>query len=114
MKISYEGIGQWAATFGCAGVAEGQMVKAAADDTVAACDAGDVFCGAVISVGHAGDACSVALGGLVTACYTGTAPAIGYASLSADGLGGVQCDAGGRSYLVIHVDSAAKTVTFAL
>ena len=27
MNVSYEGIGQWAATFACSGVSEGQAVK---------------------------------------------------------------------------------------
>lgn len=79
MKLSYEGIGQWAATFACDDLAEGELVKVSANGTVAACAAGDDFCGMVLSVGRGGDACAVALGGMVTAGYTvpaeGAAPA---------------------------------------
>ena len=63
-------------------------------------------------------ACAVALGGMVTAGYTvpaeGAAPALGWSGLSADGEGGVQADADGSTYLVVDVDTTAKTVTFVL
>ena len=59
-----------------------------------------------------------ALGGMVTAGYTvpaeGAAPALGWSGLSADGEGGVQADADGSTYLVVDVDTTAKTVTFVL
>ena len=81
MKLSYEGIGQWAATFACDDLAEGELVKVRANGTVAACAAGDDFCGMVLSVGRGGDACAVALGGMVTAGYrtgrrSGTGPGL--------------------------------------
>ena len=116
MKLSYEGIGQWAATFACDDLAEGELVKVSANGTVAACAAGDDLCGMVLYVGRGGDACAVALGGMVTAGYTvpaeGAAPALGWSGLSADGEGGVQADADGSTYLVVDVDTTAKTVTF--
>lgn len=129
MKVSYEGIGQWAATFACGQVAEGEMVKISGNGAVSVCNAGDGFCGQVLSVGRDGGACAVALGGMVTAGYTGTsAPALGWTSLTADGNGGVQAVSGsaqtesegaqtaltGRSYLVVDVDTSGKTVTFVL
>lgn len=129
MKVSYEGIGQWAATFACGQVAEGEMVKISGNGTVSACADGDDFCGQALSVGRDGGACAVALGGMVTAGYTGTtAPALGWTSLAADGNGGVQAVSGskqtgsegaqaavaGRSYLVVDVDTSGKTVTFVL
>ena len=102
MKLSYEGIGQWAATFACDDLAEGELVKVSANGTVAACAAGDDFCGMVLSVGRGGDACAVALGGMVTAGYTvpaeGAAPALGWSGLSADGEGGVQADAAAEAF----------------
>ena len=88
MNLSYEGIGQWAATFACGDVQEGQVVKISAGDTVAPCSAGDGFCGVVLSKARDGGACSVALGGMVTVPCT-SAPAVGWAKLSADGSGGV-------------------------
>ena len=112
MKVSYEGIGQWAATFACGQVSEGEMVKVSASGEVSACSDGDSFCGQVLSVGRDGGACAVALGGMVTASYTGTAPALGWSDLQADGSGGVKTASGGRSYLVADVDESGKTVTF--
>lgn len=114
MKLSYEGIGQWAATFACSGVKEGALVKISDNGTVAVCDSGDQFCGQVISCARDGQACAVALGGMVTAAYTGTAPTVGWANLSTDGSNGVKTDSAGRSYLVTAVDTAASTVTFVL
>lgn len=115
MKLSYEGIGQWAATFACGQVETGQVVKVSGNGTVGICGAGDAFCGVTVSVSRDGGACAVALGGMVTVPYTGTAaPALGWTALSADGSGGVKADAAGRSYLVVDVDTAAKTVVFAL
>ena len=114
MKLSYEGIGQWAATFACDDLAEGELVKVSANGTVAACAAGDDFCGMVLSVSRGGDACAVALGGMVTAGYTvpaeGAAPALGWSGLSADGEGGVQADADGSTYLVVDVDTTVVVI----
>ena len=71
---SFEGIGQWAATFACAEaeeeaakVTEGAVVKMAANGTVGLCAGGEAFCGMVLSAGRDGGACTVALGGMVTA-----------------------------------------------
>jgi outer membrane scaffolding protein for murein synthesis (MipA/OmpV family) len=116
MKLSYDSIGQWCATFACSGVAEGKIVKIGANATAAVCAAGDNFAGMAVSVSHGGDACSVQLGGVVTASYTGdTAPTAGFCTLAADGSGGVKVAAtGGRSHLVISADTTAKTVTFVL
>jgi len=113
MKNSYEGIGQWAATFACSDIAEGQVVKISGSGEVAACADGDQFCGAVISVGRDKQACAVALGGMVTVPYTGSAPALGWTGLAADGNGGVKA-AEGHDHLVVDVDEGGMTVTFAL
>ena len=116
MNISYEGIGQWAATFACTDVSEGQVVKVSGSGTVAACAANGVFDGVVLSVGRDGKACSVAMGGMVTVSYTGaSAPAAGWNSLAADGSGGVKVVSdGGKSHLAVEVDTTAKTVTIVL
>ena len=88
MSVSYEGIGQWAATFACGGVREGQVVKVSANGTVSGCEEGDRFCGMALAV---------------------------WINLAADGNGGVAVvSAGGRSCLAVDVDSAARTVTFVL
>ena len=118
MKLSYEGIGQWAATFACDQAVEGEMVKISDNDKVGPCAAGDAFCGMVLSVSGGGDACTVALGGMVTAGYTAATtddvPAPGWGILAGDGSGGVKTASAGRSYLVVDVDTTTKTVTFVL
>ena len=115
MKMSYEGIGQWAATFACSHVSAGQVVKVSANGTVSGCSAGDVISGMVLAVSRDEAACTVVLGGMVTATYTGTTePGVGWCAMSADGEGGMAVDTNGKKYLVVCVDSAAKTVTFAM
>ena len=47
MSISYQGIGEWCATFGCGAVKEGEIVKVSANGMVAKCAAGDGFCGEI-------------------------------------------------------------------
>ena len=56
MNVSYEGIGQWAATFACDGVSAGQVVKVSGNGTVAKCADNDGFEGAVLSVARDGKA----------------------------------------------------------
>ncbi|MDO4314845.1 MAG: hypothetical protein Q4C45_03645 [Oscillospiraceae bacterium] len=115
MTVSYEGIGQWAATFACGSVFEGQMVKVSGNGKVGSCSAGERFCGQVLSVCRGGGACSVVLGGIVTVFYSGsTAPTVGWCGLVSDGTGGVLVDPDGHSYLVVEVDKTTGTVTFAL
>ena len=115
MNVSYEGIGQWAATFACDGVTEGHVVKISGSGTVAKCAAAGSFDGVVLSVARDGKACSVAMGGMVTVSYSGTAPTAGWNTLAADGKGGVTVvSEGGRSYLAVEADTAAKTVTIVL
>ena len=112
---SYEGIGQWAATFACSSVSVGQVVKVSSNGTVSACSAEDAFGGMVLAVSRGGDACTVALGGMVTADYSGeSAPTVGWCTLSADGTGGVAADEDGRAYLVVDVNTTDKTVTFVM
>ena len=102
---SYMGIGQWAATFS-GDVPEGQVAKISGSGAVSACAAGEAFCG------------SVALGGMLTAAYSGAAPALGWTTLTADGSGGVKAEVGeqesGVRALAVEVDTAGKCVTFVL
>ena len=115
MKGSFEGIGQWAATFTCSGdVVAGQMVKVRENGAVTVCADGEKFAGQAVVVGRDGAACSVVLGGMVTAPYTGSAPALGWSGLSANGTGGVKANTSGREHLVVDVDTAGMLVTFAM
>lgn len=112
---TFDGMGQWAATFACdSTVKEGQMVKLSGNGTVAACGAGEGFCGQASVVGRDQAACSVVLGGMVSVSYTGAAPALGWAGLSGDGAGGVKADEAGHTYRVVDVDEAHTCVTFVM
>ena len=112
--VSFEGIGQWSATFGCTDVQEGQVVKIIGSGEVGKCGNGEGFCGVVNTVGRDGEACGVVLGGMVSVPYTGGAPALGRTGLSADGEGGVKADGAGEKYLVAAVDESDMRVTFVL
>ena len=88
MSISYEGIGEWCATFVCGAVSEGDIVKVSANGTVGKCTAGDGFCGVVRAVAHDGKACT---------------------GVSKSGE-----NQSGSSYLVLSVDSAADKAVIKL
>lgn len=110
MSVSFGGFNSNIATFRTAAELEcGCSVKISESNTVAACANGEAFCGFAIN-GEGGYA-SVQLSGVVTAPYTGTAPAVGYEMLVSDGTG-VKTSDDGREYLVISVDENAKAVTF--
>lgn len=112
--ISFEGIGAVVATFAAEDdVTNGALVTMASSNTVEDCDAGDDFCG--VAMTPVEGFCAVQIAGLATVSYSSTAPTVGYASLVADGSGGVKVDAtNGRAYLVIAVDTTNATVTVRL
>ena len=112
MKLSYEGIGAWSATFTGETVQEGQIVKMSGSGAVAPCENGDTFCGVALTV--RGGVCAVQLGGMAEVKYSGGAPAVGYTALIADGQGGVTAGAGGRTCLVAAVDESAQICTISL
>lgn len=111
-KISFEEIGAVVATFYAKeNVAAGEVVAMAQDSQVGSCVAGEKFCGVALSKlnGCAG----VQVKGFVTV-KTQENLAMGKVKLAADGHGGVKADAGGESYLVASVDSAAQTAVICL
>ena len=113
MKVSFEGVGEQVLSFNKAsGVTKGALVKMSANSTVKACDAGDRFMGVCIASGDA--FAEVKTAGYVELGYSGTAPAVGYATLAADAAAGKvkTVTSGGAQYLVIKVDPAAGTVGF--
>lgn len=114
MSVSYGEIGRVCATFAQGtGVVKDQVCKISASGEVAKCSAGDKFCG--VAVSPRGNHVGVVVGGFVTVPYTGTAPTVGFATLAANGTGGVKVDAtNGRQILVVSVDTAALTVTMYL
>ena len=121
MNVSFHGIGQWFVTFLAPAVGEGEtcktvegtVVKIGGQGTVAACSAGDAFCGVIVAGGKDG-LCSVQMGGFATLPYTGTAPALGLTALAADGSGGVKSLETGKEYWVVASDETAQTVTILL
>lgn len=108
-KISFEGIGETAATFACEGaVKEGETVKLSGSGTVGPCAAGDRFCGVALCVkdGYA----SVQLDGLVQV-DAGDGVTAGWVKLSGDGKGGVQKDeTKGNPYLVVSAQDGRAVV----
>lgn len=112
MNCSFDGIGQWAATFPRAAGSAGQAVTLNADGRVCTPSDGGDFIGVVLSVGRDGLACSVALGGIVSVPCSGTAPARGWAGLAADGKGGVKASTSGRAFRVLECGD--DFVTFVL
>ncbi len=52
--------------------------------------------------------------GFVKTPYSGTAPALGYTALAADGNGGVKAASSGPLRLVLELDTTKKTVGFCL
>lgn len=108
MKTSLNGFNEAMATFKAEGlpVVSG-VVKLSDDMTVSQCADGDKFIGVCAGL-ESGYAC-VQLSGYATVSYTGTAPALGCAKLSADGKGGVKADENGREHIVTDVDTTKKT-----
>lgn len=108
MNISMKGYGENIATFRTDGVVStSYAVKMADNFTVTPCNSGDAFIGTAVNVKN--EYACVQLDGYVTLSYTGSAPAVGYCSLVADGKGGVKVSDTGRAYLVTDVDTANKT-----
>lgn len=115
MKVSFGGIGETVATFynnSTSAAISGEPVKVSGNGEVSRCASGDRFCGIAISAEES--FVSVQTGGFVTMPYSGTAPALGYVKLVADGAGGVKTGTSGSEYLIVGVDSADSGVTFVM
>ena len=114
MKVSFEGAGEVLLSFlnasGANAAGDGKLVKMSANNTVAVCADDDRFCGLCI---HAdSETADVQLKGYVELEYSGTAPTVGWATLLAAGAGKVKADSDGAEFLVLKVDTTAKTVGF--
>ena len=97
MDISFEGVGQVAATFKVDGeVLPGMAVTLTDDGTVGLGAAGDTPCGVVLG-GVRGGAAAVQIGGVAKVRCSGTAPKAGWQELVCDGEGGVKAVSGGGS-----------------
>jgi hypothetical protein len=111
MTVSFQGFHENAATF-AGEAAPGAPVKISAAGAVAGAPADSVFCG--VSAGGGGGHVTIQLTGYVSLPYTGSAPALGYAKLLANGSGGVKAASSGREYLVLDADTVRQTVGFLL
>ncbi len=110
MSVSFGGFNENTATFKVTeNIAKNTAVKMSASNTVAACSGSEAFIGFVTECG--GGYAGVQLSGTVKATYSGSAPAIGFTKLAGNG-DKVTASESGREYLVVAVDTAAKTVTF--
>lgn len=112
-KVSFEGIGQTAATFFAAdGVKSGAVVKLSGDAKVAPCAAGEKFCG--VATTNVKDGCAgVQVSGFAVVSCADETVTVGYVSLTADGNGGVKKagkDDAGAEYLVVSVTGGSATI----
>lgn len=110
MKVSFDGAGELLLSFVNNGAKAGSFVKISADKTVSACSAGERFAGLCLHADK--EHADVRVKGYVECAYTGTAPTLGFAKLSADAEGKVKADENGTEYLVLSVNSGSKTVGF--
>ena len=108
MSVSIKGYKINAVTLAAArGLKKGDFVKISANNTVAACASGNEPCG--LCLGTDGYYACVQLEGYMKVKYTGTAPALGSAVITADGNGGIKTAASGKTVLVVSVDTATAT-----
>ena len=117
MSISFEGIGEVVATFlveeGCA-LERGQVVCVTGGSQVGLGAKGGKLCGVAVGVSEDGYA-AVQIDGMTAVGYSGTAPAVGWQMLAADGTGKVTVDeSNGMRHLVAAVDEVEQTAVIKL
>ena len=114
MEISFEGIGQAAATFAVDGAVEpGMAVALTGDGTVGVGQEGDLPCGVVLTVRDGMAAVQIA--GLAQAGFSGAAPQAGWNTVACDGEGKLTAVAeGGMNCLVVSADADAGTAVIKL
>ncbi|MDD6023683.1 MAG: hypothetical protein PUC06_05515 [Oscillospiraceae bacterium] len=108
--VGFDGIGSMVITVKDGGVVPGQPCKCSGGKAMEKAAAGEAFQG--VCLWQRDDIAGVQVDGFVTMPYTGTAPTVGFDILAADGNGGVQKSASGKSRMIVDVDSVLKTVTF--
>ena len=94
----------------------GKPVKITANMTVGLCTNNDYLFGTLQSVDA--ESCVVLIEGVIEMPYTGGDPSPGFGQLVADGSGGVKTSGpdndGFKNFMVLEVNTTAKTVTFIL
>ena len=109
MKVSFEGIGESVVTFynsTTSAATAGVPVKMSGNGEVSACTDGNRFFGYALSCDS--DFAAVQTAGYIEFGYTGTAPAVGFVKLAANGVGGVKVTETGGEFLVVDVDTVNK------
>ena len=107
-KISFEDIGAVVATCEVEeGVTGGQVVKVTANSKVGPCADGDKFCG--VALAPRGAITGVQFKGFMTVNCTGSLN-LGWATLAADGNGGVKSASAGVNALVVCVNGDGTAV----
>ncbi len=109
MKVSFEGIGESVVSFynsATSAATAGAPVKISGNGEVSACADGNRFFGYALSCDT--DFAAVQTAGYIELGYTGTAPAVGFVKLAANGTGGVKAAETGGEFLVVNVDTANK------
>ncbi len=112
MNVCYDGIGYLAVTVPAGSCAADKVCMLSADGEADGCTSGGRFMGLCEEVKQGLAAVQVA--GFAKVKYSGTAPALGFTKLAADGNGGISANSNGQEYLVMAVDTAALTVTMKL
>lgn len=112
MSVSFNGYQSTGLTFiAASGVTKGIPVSVSGNKTVSATASGNGFMGFALDVREG--LANVQLSGYYKASYTGTAPTAGYATLGANGSGGVKVvTTGGTKCLVLNVDTVNSTAEF--
>lgn len=108
MSISYNGFNTKVLTFEGKNISTDCPVQINNDGTIKNAVSNADFIGVCVSKN--GDFAGVQLEGYVEVSYSGTAPAYGYATLAADGNGGVKASDDGISHLVIKLDTVNHIV----
>ena len=107
MSISFKGFNEQVITFKVQGDVEvGTLVKMCESETVEPCTNGDNFIGIAVSVN--GDIAAVQTGGYIGLPYSGAAPSLGSASISAANATQIK-DGGDMTVKVIKLDEANST-----
>ncbi len=107
MSISFKGFNEQVLTFRTQGkIEKGSLVKIVESATVTPCTSGDDFIGIAVHV-H-GDIAAVQVGGYASLPYSGNAPALGKAAISA--ADSTQIKSGGeKTVTVIELDESNST-----
>lgn len=108
MNVSLCGFNFNSATFSASSIQKGAVVAMSGNLAVAAAAGDAAFCGVCLDCrdGYA----TVQLSGYCRVKYSSTAPSVGYATLAADGKGGVKKADSGVTLLVTDVDATSGTV----